>query len=212
MKSIFLFLALLFTSASYAQQNFNIIDFGAKGDGVTLNTEAIQSAIDKCFQEGGGQVVIPPGIFLTGTVNLKSNVYLFLQPGSTLKGSPDWENPEKEIYQNRALIYSENQKNIGIFGYGKIDGSGDHINFRSKDFFNGKPGRPNTIKFVNCHFVKLEDFTLINGACWCIDIRECVNVLVNNINVISRVVGNNDGVDIFASDIGNRLATCYANF
>lgn len=111
MKYIFLFLALIFTSVSYAQQSYNIIAFGAHGDNNTLNTLAIQTAIDKCFNGGGGTVIIPPEVFLTGTIYSKSNVTLFLESGSILRRST-----EKEIYKNKALIYSERQDNIAIFG------------------------------------------------------------------------------------------------
>ena len=60
---------------------FNILNYGAKGDGITLNTVAIQSAIDACYKNGGGRVTIPAGKFLTGTIVLKTNVELHLEAG-----------------------------------------------------------------------------------------------------------------------------------
>ena len=67
----------------------NILDFGAISDAVTVNTTAIQNAIDKCSQSGGGRVIIPSGTFISGTIRLKSNVELYLERGSVLKASTD---------------------------------------------------------------------------------------------------------------------------
>ena len=73
----------------YANKKYDITGFGAKGDGTTINTQYIQKAIDMCSLDGGGQVYIPNGIFLTGTVILKSNVELYLEAQAVLKGSPN---------------------------------------------------------------------------------------------------------------------------
>jgi len=189
-RALFCFITLLSTY-SFASNRFDIVDFGAIGDSVSLNTKAIQAAIDNCYEKGGGIVAVPSGTFLTETIRLKSRVILFLEPGSVLRGTP-----EINLYEDRALIFAENQYEIGILGSGKIDGHGNHPNFYSPDFYNGLSGRPNTIRFLNCRFVKLKDFILLNGTRWCIELIECVNVNVNSINVFSRIVANNDGIDI----------------
>ena len=86
----YLILSLLaLASCSYSGDRFDITRFGAKGDGKTLNTQSIQDAIDQVAREGGGTVIIPPGIYLTGTVFLCSNVTLHVRTGATLLGSPD---------------------------------------------------------------------------------------------------------------------------
>lgn len=71
----------LLAPVSYAQ-TYNATTFGAKGDGKTLNTRAIQAAIDRCFSQGGGEVIVPAGKYYTGTLFLKSRVYLHLMPGA----------------------------------------------------------------------------------------------------------------------------------
>jgi len=181
-------LLLVFSSEA---KDYLITDFGAVPNSNVLNTKAIQAAIDKANAEGGGMVKVPVGTFLSGTIYLKSNVNLHLSPGSVLLGTP-----KKELYENEALIYAEDQHDIAISGNGKIDGQGWHSNFRSKNHLNGIPGRPIAVWFKNCRFVTLENFTLVNSACWCIKLQECVFATADKLNVLSRVVANNDGIDV----------------
>ena len=77
---------LLFSIATIAR-DYNIVDFGAKSDTTVLSTEAIQQTIDQCSKEGGGRVIVPAGMFKTGTLVLKSHVDLHLETGATLYGS-----------------------------------------------------------------------------------------------------------------------------
>jgi polygalacturonase len=78
-------IALLMAAALTAQANdYNVVSYGAQADTTVLSTRAIQQAIDACSQAGGGRVVVPAGIYKTGTVVLKSNVHLFLEQGATL--------------------------------------------------------------------------------------------------------------------------------
>src|SRR5699024_9218477 len=114
-----------------------ITDYGAVGDGETMNTDAVALAIQDCYEQGGGRVVIPKGIFLTGAVQLLSNINLHLQEGATLLFS---RNPEDYLpmvlsrfegmdYLNySSFIYAYEQKNIAITGQGTLDGnaSEDH--------------------------------------------------------------------------------------
>ncbi len=191
MKALLSLLLISVTFASVAETRFNIIDFGAKGDNQTLNTEFIQSAIDKCHENGGGTVVVPPGQFLSASILLKSNVTLFLEPGAVLRGIPDIES-----YKNKALVFAENQHDISIAGIGKIDGQGDHSNFHSEDYLNGLPGRPHAIWLKNCQHITLQNFRLINSACWCVKLQECEYVTIDKLTIRSRVVANNDGIDV----------------
>lgn len=85
-------------SSTRAPHAFNITDFGGKGDGATLNTRAINEAIEACTAVGGGQVLIPPGRFLSGTIHLRSHLTLFLAAGATLVGTPNLE-----LYQQPAI-------------------------------------------------------------------------------------------------------------
>ena len=115
-------------------KTFDIREFGAIGDGTTLNTEAIQKAIDTCA-EVGGRVLISEGTYMTGSIVLKSNVDLHIERTATLLGSPDCNDyPEFEkkhvcvekLPRSRgaALIYAEECENISITGMGKIDANG----------------------------------------------------------------------------------------
>ena len=113
-----------------SDRKFNVCYYGAIGNGKTLNTRSIQQAIDTCHKDGGGVVYFPPGIYITGTLFLKSNVTLHLETGSILRGSIK----KKDYYANpvsnyrkrtyRCLIYANNIENIGICGRGIIDGMG----------------------------------------------------------------------------------------
>ena len=109
-------------------QTFNIKDYGAINDGKTINTTAIQKAVDACYQNGGGRVYVPAGTFVTGTLHLKSNVDLFLESGSVLLGSPDlkdYESYTKEGYgvNYYGILYTVDAQNVSISGAGSIDGN-----------------------------------------------------------------------------------------
>lgn len=108
---------------------FNIIDYGAVADGKTINTKAIQQAIDDCSANKGGTVLIPPGIFMTGTFELKSNVNLQLETGSEIKGSPDindykfYQSPIFKSPSYYGIVYAYRAENISITGQGAINGN-----------------------------------------------------------------------------------------
>lgn len=156
MKITFSFLWFLFaTLSSFAQQNhlpkvkspqfkkdtFNIIKFGAVNDGITLNTKSINDAIDACNKKGGGAVLIPKGIWLTGPIVLKSNVNLHLEKNALLQFTSDfaqyplvmgtWEGFQQ--MRNQSPISANNASNIAITGFGIIDGNGDSWRMVRKD-------------------------------------------------------------------------------
>lgn len=118
---------------SFEQDTFHIKDYGAVADGIILNTEAINKAIDACHRKGGGVVLIPEGLWQTGPIVLKSNVNLHLQKNSILEFTKDfdqyplvktnWEGVPQ--MRNQSPISAVNQTNIAITGYGIIDGNGD---------------------------------------------------------------------------------------
>jgi len=120
-------------STAFKKDSFYITKFGAKADGVTLNTKAINDAIDACNKKGGGVVVIPSGLWVTGPVVLKSNVNLHLQKGSLLLFTRDfdqyplvqgnWEGIPQ--MRNQSPLSATNATNVAITGYGVIDGNGD---------------------------------------------------------------------------------------
>ncbi len=120
---------------SFAYSEYNIIHYGAMPDGKTNNTTAIQQAVNDCHKHGGGKIIIPPGIFVTGTIRLYSNMNLYLEPGSVLSGS---ENDKDYLYQKdfgfsgpgagskTGILVAHNEENISITGFGTINGNGTH--------------------------------------------------------------------------------------
>ena len=110
---------------------FSVRDFGAKGDGTTKDTSAIQQALDRCSVLGGGEVLVPPGNYLTGAIALRSNTLLRLQENAVISGTNDfaeypvtqvrWEG--KWIPGRVGLIYAIGASNIGVVGPGRIVGN-----------------------------------------------------------------------------------------
>ena len=126
---------------SFKADTFNIVKYGAKADGQFLNTKSINAAIEACNKKGGGVVVIPGGIWLTGPIVLKSNVNLHLQKNALVQFTGDfneyplvpgnWEGLEQ--MRNQSPISANNASNIAISGYGIIDGNGDFWRMVKKD-------------------------------------------------------------------------------
>jgi polygalacturonase len=119
----------------FPDRDFNIIDFGAIGDGETICTEAFQQAISACSDSGGGRVIVPEGEFLTGAIHLKSNVNLYLTKNAMIKFSQDPEDflpvvytrfEGTECYNYSPPVYAFEQENIAITGQGSLDGQGDY--------------------------------------------------------------------------------------
>ncbi|MBC8172978.1 MAG: glycoside hydrolase family 28 protein, partial [Chitinophagales bacterium] len=121
MRNLIFVYTLIVNNLVLFSQNYNILNYGAIPDGKTLNTSAIQSAVDAAHHYGGGKVIIPAGNFLSGSILLKSNVELNLLKDAVLLGSI---NPDHYIKLNRwkALIIADNENNISITGEGTIDG------------------------------------------------------------------------------------------
>ncbi len=185
-------------SVSAQEISYNVLDFGAEGDGKTLNTKSIQKAIDECSNNGGGRVEFPAGTYLAGTIILKDNVILNLQPGSKILGSKNLEDyplslhqPEKNIdkkFELRALIRGDDLKNAGVTGFGIIDGQGK--------FFHGIKVRPRLLLFVNCKDVSVEGITLKHPAAWTQHYLKCDGVSIRDVKIYSHGAENNDMVDI----------------
>ena len=141
-------------------QFYNVRAFGATGDGKTLDSPAINKAIAACAEDGGGTVLLPAGIYLSGSIQLKSNIRLQIEPGATLLGAPQSLNAydQEEPFTGRAyqdgghtffhnsLIWGENLTNISITGQGTIDGlgltTGDGNEDRMDGFGGGRGAAP----------------------------------------------------------------------
>ncbi|MES2276456.1 MAG: glycosyl hydrolase family 28 protein [Bacteroidota bacterium] len=178
----------------------NIRDFGALGDGQTKDTLAIQQAIDRCNVLGGGIVLVPAGNYLTGAIQLRSQVTLNLEKDAVIIGSPDlkdyavmqvrWEG--KWIQGYSGLIYAVGAKAIAIHGAGKIMGS---------TLVGGRPTadnplrRPALIEPIDCINVEFSGFSTEYHLMWSIHLTYCGTVSIKNLHIRSTG-GNGDGIDI----------------
>ena len=168
-------IALAAAKGQLARGLFDVRDYGAAGDGVKLDTKAIQAAIDACAQAGGGKVYLSNGTFLSGGVKLKNNVGLYVEGGAVLLASRS-----KDDYTHRSLIYAENVENISVAGRGTIDGHGAV----SKEF---PKVRNHPVHFVQCKNVKIQDITLRNSTTWIQHYFKCDNLVIDGITVESRI-------------------------
>lgn len=183
---------------------FNIKDYGAIGDGVAMETEAIQRTIDNCHAAAGGIVRIPAGDFQTGTITLKSNVRLSLDHGASLLGSTDLADyPTKGLDDPReggphCLIYAKDASNITIGGLGVIDGRGTHVNFpRKRSGGRNRGVRPRLLRMVNCDKLTFSGVTYKRPAFWGLHLIDCKDIHFNAITVRFRNNNyNNDGLDL----------------
>ena len=184
-----------------AQPTFDVKLFGAVGNGTNLDTKAIQSAIDATASAGGGLVHFAPGIYLSGSLFLKSHVTIWLDKGATLLGSPHRADYSKLDFY--ALLLAEGQEDIGIAGEGVIDGQGRLLVADTRHFrpqrnppYADEGERPFIINFRDCQKVAVRDITLKDSACWVQDYHNCRNVTIENIKVRTMAAITNDGLDI----------------
>ncbi len=198
---------------SEQQGDYDVMAFGAKGDGKTLDTAAIQSAIDKATQAGGGRVTLPPGAYLSGSLHLKSHVELHLEQGATLLGSTsrsDYGTAYYDKVKRYALLLADGQEDVAISGQGTIDGQGRTLALNilqqiksgvitTRQRLENNPNeeeRPSLILFVGCRKVKLTDITLLASSCWTEIYYNCQDLVFEGIHVHSFVFWNNDGIDL----------------
>ena len=204
---------------------YNILDFGAVSDGKTVNTNAIQSAVDLCSLNGGGRVSIPAGVFLSGTIRLKSNVELYLEHGSVLRASqnPDDYNELDEYPENseskverwlgKHFILCVRQKNVAITGGGTIDGNSASF-FKApkpvtavngyawmfgccnvEDNEKKRPGQ--MICFIDSELIRLNGIEVINSPCWSIFLHGSRYAQLTGLRIFNEMYHENtDGIDI----------------
>lgn len=201
-----LFLLFFISIPGYSQQ-YNVLKYGALPDGKTVCTEAINKAVDACYNEGGGEVFLPSGRYISGTIILKSNVCLHLDRGCTLLASTNHSDfpvllgstnvrSDKDRGGWYALIYANQAENIGIKGPGVIDGQGSKQKPRPKSLGGDLDGRPRNVLFISCKGVTVESVHLNNSGIWNQHYLDCEDVIVDRVQVYNHGNRNNDGIDI----------------
>lgn len=209
MKRASLIIITYFVAGITHARDIDVKEYGAKGDGVTLNTVVLQKAIDNCHQGGGGKVIFPEGIYLSGTIVLKDNVTLHLKKDARLLGTTDIEqyrnlDPFTEglgIDVGWALLVAVDAKNIGIEGEGAIDGQGSklkaqHILTDTRPEGQRWGRRPFLIRIVRCEGVTVKDVTLNYAAAWTSHYFQSRKLRIENVKIVSVGVAHNDGIGI----------------
>lgn len=254
MRSLRLFLALLFVCSSVwaqipsfdwmkdvgaksypqAKKVYNVADYGAHGDALQMNTEAIQKTIDICAQNGGGIVTFPSGIFLTGSIFVKSNVDFNVPKGTMLIGSQNLVDYKKidtrvagiEMKWPAALINMVDAKNAAISGDGTIHGRGkvfwDNY-FEMRKVYEKKNlrwivdydcERPRGILISNSSDVTVKGIVLYQPGFWSLHVLYSDHVTVDNIIISNNIEGkgpSTDGIDIDSSSkilVQNSIINC----
>jgi len=182
-----------------------ITEFGATGDGATVDTAAIQAAIDACHAAGGGTVVVPAGgTFLTGQIELRSHLELHLEPGSTLKSTSG-----RDDFPVQAWIVADGAENLAITGHGVIDGSGQaFVTEALPHIHRCVAWRPHALSLVHCRHLRLADFTLRDAAQWGIRLAGCADIAIHALTIRNDLrMPNADGIDL-VSCRGVRIADC----
>ncbi|WP_167356671.1 glycoside hydrolase family 28 protein [Pedobacter soli] len=212
MKTLSLsFICLFYCLAVNAQtKTFNIVDFGAKPGLEHLNTTAIQTTINAAGKSGG-RVIVPSGQFVTGPIELKSGVELYLNEGAELLGSINRLDYGKAAAA--ALISANGQHNIALNGKGTINGRGREIvksllqllhdgTLQDETWIVKRPSeynRPRLIAFTDCEEIKVKNLTIKNSAGWVQDFAGCNKIMIDSITVESTEYWNNDGIDLVNS-------------
>ena len=201
---------ILAASASvlHAAAVCDVQTYGAKGDGATKDTAAIQSAIDACEKKGGGTVHLKAGTYVSAPIVLKSNITLQLDKGATLLGSPDHADyPPKEEFKlpdAQPLIGATGAENIAITGEGTIDGNGkswwDEARSTHDHGILGNHPRPKLVIFDHCKHVRVEGVTVQNSPMWQLVPYYSDDVTIRNVRILAPYPSpNTDAIDPFSS-------------
>lgn len=200
---------------------YNVCDFGAVADSTKDCSAQIQKAIDRCAENGGGTVVFPASkSFMSGPLEMKSNVNLHFEPASRLLANPD-----ESVYtlsafrENRGegmmWLHGKDITNFSITGTGTIDGNGvAFMGAELDDSYELKPvtdfdPRPHVLTLINATKVNISDVTIRNSAYWTVHLVGCTDVAINHISLLNNLkIRNGDGIDLDHSR-KVRITGCY---
>jgi polygalacturonase len=204
--------------AAPAPKRFNIADFGAVPDGKTLNTAAIQKAIDEAAAHGGGVVVVPTGTFRSGSIFLKSGVELYLDEGAVLLGSAlidDYPKRETRIEGHfepwrMALVNAQQMDRVRIGGKGVLDGNGAPFwaafwqrRKENPRCTNLEVERPRLVFIDRCRDVRIEGVALQDSGFWNLHLYRCRDVVIEGLRItipsaakLNTRGPSTDGIDV----------------
>jgi polygalacturonase len=186
---------------------FDVVkDFDADPSGLRITTRQLQNAIDSCFSKGPGRVFFPRGVYLTGTLILKSGVHLEFAEGTKIIASvnrkdypilyPEYKsNTDRQV--NKSLFYAENVDGISMTGKAVIDFNGSHPVYYYTS--NNDPRRPFGIRIISSKNIFMSGLMLSNSPQWMQHYLNCENVMLENLNVFNHANQNNDGINIDGS-------------
>ena len=183
---------------------FNIKDFGAKGDGLTIDTKAINAAIDACSKNKNAKVIVPLGQYISGSIHLRSNIVIEIQDGAEILGAPtgihayDYPEPNQwDMYQDyghshyhNSMIWGENLENIKIIGKGIINGNYNVV----RDNKNGEGDANKLIAIKLSKNITIEGIKLKLGGHFAIILNGCNGVYIHNVKIRTQ----HDGIDLMA--------------
>lgn len=191
---------LLVLSLNLSAKDYKASLFGVKSEGITLNTKSIQKAIDYISENGGGKLVFYVGRYLTGTIQLKSNVTIELKEGAILVAT-------SSIYDyygtngTKALIVADGQENIGVIGKGVIEGHGaavlDQINAQIQKGYlkeTAAQASPALIALNNCTNITIDEFNLFDASGDIQVYTGCKNLTVSGVTVKSGEAKSSKGL------------------
>ena len=202
-------LTLLVQATQAATGVYDVRQYGARGDGKTLDHTAINKAIEAATHDGGGQVYLPAGTYLCGSIRMKSNIDLHLSAGakilaapaemkaydeSEVFGGPEYQDGGHTYFHN-SLIWAEGQQNISITGHGMIDGEGltKRDTEKAGNVQGGSIGTGDkAIALKLCRNVTIRDITIYRGGHFAIITTGCEIGTIDNVTIDT----NRDGIDI----------------
>lgn len=216
-----LFINCAFAGATPPAKRYNVTQYGAVGNGTTLNTKAIQAVVDLCAKKGGGTVVIPKGVFLSGAIFLKPGVNLEIQQDGVLKGSQNINDYPKSLTRieghfepwRAALLNGDKVDHLRITGKGTLDGNGEPFwklfySRRAADrtTTNLSVERPRLTFIQNSHDVLIQGITFYNSGFWNLHLYRNQQVTVDNCRfqaphgaVPDDHAPSSDGIDVDSS-------------
>lgn len=219
MRHLILLFILTFNIFTASSKDYIITRYGVGADSTKLNTQAIQKIIDQANLDGGGTIVVPKGVFLTGALFFKPNTHLRLMEGAMLKGSDNISDyplipsrmEGRSLLYYAALINAYYADGFSITGPGTINGNGlrfwktfwahrDSLRKIGKQSTNLEVSRPRLVFIWGCDNVNIKDVKLHNSGFWTTHLYQCNNVLIEGCDIRSPFrpvpAPSSDGVDI----------------